>query len=29
MESVIEAYKAFDKRMPGWIKVEVKPAAHA
>jgi threonine dehydrogenase-like Zn-dependent dehydrogenase len=26
----IEAYKAFDKRQPGWIKVELKPqtAAH-
>jgi threonine dehydrogenase-like Zn-dependent dehydrogenase len=29
MASVIEAYKAFDKRMPGWIKVELKPAAVA
>ena len=29
MSSVIEAYKAFDKRMPGWIKVELKPAAVA
>lgn len=30
MESVLEAYKAFDRRMPGWIKVELKPvAAHA
>lgn len=27
MESVIEAYKAFDRRQPGWIKVELKPAA--
>lgn len=24
---VIEAYKAFDTRQPGWIKVELKPAA--
>ncbi|HEY6989903.1 MAG TPA: zinc-dependent alcohol dehydrogenase [Bryobacteraceae bacterium] len=24
---VIEAYKAFDKRQPGWIKVELKPRA--
>jgi len=27
MQSVVEAYKAFNKRMPGWIKVELKPAA--
>ena len=26
---VIEAYKAFDKRAAGWIKVELKPAAAA
>ncbi len=26
MDSVIEAYKAFDKRMPGWIKVKLEPA---
>jgi threonine dehydrogenase-like Zn-dependent dehydrogenase len=24
--SVIEAYKAFDRRMPGWVKVELEPA---
>ena len=23
----IEAYKIFDRREPGWIKVELKPAA--
>ncbi len=27
MMSVIEAYKAFDRRQPGWIKVELKPSA--
>lgn len=27
MMDVIEAYKAFDKRQPGWIKVELKPQA--
>jgi threonine dehydrogenase-like Zn-dependent dehydrogenase len=27
MESVIEAYRAFDRRMPCWIKVELKPVA--
>ena len=27
LTSVLEAYKAFDKREPGWIKVELKPAA--
>lgn len=27
--SAIDAYKAFDKREPGWIKVELKPAATA
>lgn len=27
MSSVIEAYKAFDRRKPGWIKVELKPVA--
>lgn len=27
MQSVIEAYEAFDKREPGWIKVELKPKA--
>ncbi len=26
MTDVISAYKAFDKRQPGWIKVELKPA---
>jgi len=25
--SVIEAYKAFDKRRPGWIKVKLEPSA--
>jgi len=23
----IEAYKAFDERRPGWLKVELQPAA--
>jgi threonine dehydrogenase-like Zn-dependent dehydrogenase len=27
MESAIEAYKAFDRREGGWVKVELKPAA--
>lgn len=27
ISSVIEAYKAFDKRQPGWIKVKLEPAA--
>jgi threonine dehydrogenase-like Zn-dependent dehydrogenase len=27
MESAIEAYKAFDRREAGWVKVELKPAA--
>jgi threonine dehydrogenase-like Zn-dependent dehydrogenase len=27
MTSAIEAYKAFDKRQPGWIKVKLEPAA--
>lgn len=27
LQSVIEAYEAFDRREPGWIKVELKPAA--
>lgn len=27
MTSVIEAYKAFDKRQPGWIKVKLEPAS--
>jgi threonine dehydrogenase-like Zn-dependent dehydrogenase len=25
MTSVIDAYKAFDERQPGWIKVELLP----
>lgn len=25
MMAVLEAYKAFDQRQPGWIKVELKP----
>jgi threonine dehydrogenase-like Zn-dependent dehydrogenase len=29
LTAAIEAYKAFDKRQPGWIKVELKPAAAA
>ena len=27
MESVLDAYRAFDVRRPGWIKVELKPTA--
>ncbi|HZQ93434.1 MAG TPA: zinc-dependent alcohol dehydrogenase [Candidatus Sulfotelmatobacter sp.] len=27
LTSVIDAYKAFDKRQPGWIKVKLEPAA--
>ena len=27
MDSAIEAYEAFDKRQPGWIKVELEPQA--
>jgi threonine dehydrogenase-like Zn-dependent dehydrogenase len=27
LTSVLEAYKAFDLRQPGWIKVELKPAS--
>ena len=27
MASVIDAYKAFDKRRPGWIKVKLEPAS--
>ncbi|SAK99587.1 zinc-containing alcohol dehydrogenase [Caballeronia calidae] len=27
MMHVIEAYKAFDQRQPGWIKVALDPAA--
>lgn len=29
MVSAIEAYKAFDRREPGWLKVELVPEAHA
>ncbi len=29
MTSAIEAYKAFDERQPGWIKVELEPAMTA
>src|SRR3712207_6900250 len=29
MTDAIEAYKAFDKRKAGWVKVELKPAAKA
>jgi len=29
MDDVIEAYKAFDKRQPGWVKVELRPVAAA
>ena len=27
MQNAVEAYKAFDRREPDWIKVEPKPAA--
>ena len=27
MTGAIEAYKAFDERQPGWIKVELEPAS--
>lgn len=27
LQSVIEAYEAFDRRKPGWVKVELQPAA--
>jgi threonine dehydrogenase-like Zn-dependent dehydrogenase len=27
MTDAIEAYKAFDKRKSGWVKVELKPGA--
>jgi threonine dehydrogenase-like Zn-dependent dehydrogenase len=27
LTSVIDAYKAFDTRQPGWVKVELKPSA--
>jgi threonine dehydrogenase-like Zn-dependent dehydrogenase len=26
MTSVLEAYKMFDKRQPGWIKVKLEPS---
>jgi threonine dehydrogenase-like Zn-dependent dehydrogenase len=29
MTSVIEAYKAFDKRQPGWIKVKLEPSSRS
>lgn len=29
MQEVIQAYEAFDKREPGWLKVELKPMAQA
>jgi hypothetical protein len=29
LQSAIEAYEAFDKREPGWIKVELTPEAAA
>lgn len=29
MTSVIDAYKAFDKRQPGWIKVKLEPGARS
>jgi threonine dehydrogenase-like Zn-dependent dehydrogenase len=27
--NALDAYKAFDQRQPGWIKVELLPAANA
>lgn len=27
MTGAIEAYKAFDERQPGWVKVELQPTA--
>jgi hypothetical protein len=27
LTSAVEAYKAFDRRQPGWIKVKLDPAA--
>jgi threonine dehydrogenase-like Zn-dependent dehydrogenase len=27
LTGAIEAFEAFDERQPGWIKVELKPAA--
>jgi threonine dehydrogenase-like Zn-dependent dehydrogenase len=27
LESVIDAYKAFDERRPGWLKVELVPGS--
>lgn len=29
LEDAIEAYKAFDKRESGWVKVELKPEPKA
>ena len=29
MRSAIDAYRAFDRREPGWLKVELKPAVQA
>jgi threonine dehydrogenase-like Zn-dependent dehydrogenase len=29
LSSAIEAYKAFDRRQPGWVKVELEPALQA
>ncbi|HET6229157.1 MAG TPA: hypothetical protein VFE05_03700, partial [Longimicrobiaceae bacterium] len=29
MTAVLDAYKAFDTRQPGWVKVELKPTAAA
>jgi threonine dehydrogenase-like Zn-dependent dehydrogenase len=29
MTSVIEAYKTFDKRQPGWIKVKLEPLSES
>ena len=29
MQSAIDAYQAFDRREPGWLKVELKPASQA
>jgi threonine dehydrogenase-like Zn-dependent dehydrogenase len=26
--NAIEAYKEFDKRSPGWVKVELQPQTH-
>jgi hypothetical protein len=27
LDSALDAYKAFDRRSPGWIKVKLEPAA--